>query len=399
MIEFKNVTKLYPNGKKAVDNISLSFGTGEFIVFIGTSGSGKTTSMRMINRMIEPTEGEILINGQNIQKKNAVELRRKIGYVIQQIGLMPHMTIYENIVLVPKLLGWPEDKQRQTAEDLIKRVDLPLEYLDRYPSELSGGQQQRIGVIRALAADQDIILMDEPFGALDPITRDALQELVKHLQKEMGKTVVFVTHDMDEALKLADRIAIMQDGKVVQFDTPDNILANPANEFVEDFIGEERLTQAQTNLKTVEQIMNRRVITLEVGKTMADAIKVMRAQRVDNLFIIDEDQKLLGILSVEIIEKNRRRNVMVEEVMEEVLFVREGALVRDALQRILTLGYKNIPVVDEEDRLIGLITRASIVDIVYDSIWKDADLDELEEVIETTIIEETEATEQKELIE
>lgn len=399
MIEFKNVTKLYPNGKKAVDNISLSFETGEFIVFIGTSGSGKTTSMRMINRMIEPTEGEILINGQNIQKKNAVELRRKIGYVIQQIGLMPHMTIYENIVLVPKLLGWPENKQRQTAEDLIKRVDLPLEYLDRYPSELSGGQQQRIGVIRALAADQDIILMDEPFGALDPITRDALQELVKHLQKEMGKTVVFVTHDMDEALKLADRIAIMQEGKVVQFDTPDNILANPANEFVEDFIGEERLTQAQTNLKTVEQIMNRRVITLEVGKTMADAIKVMRAQRVDNLFIIDEDQKLLGILSVEIIEKNRRRNVMVEEVMEEVLFVREGALVRDALQRILTLGYKNIPVVDEEDRLIGLITRASIVDIVYDSIWKDADLDELEEVIETTIIEETEATEQKELIE
>lgn len=399
MIEFKNVTKLYPNGKKAVDNISLSFETGEFIVFIGTSGSGKTTSMRMINRMIEPTEGEILINGQNIQKKNAVELRRKIGYVIQQIGLMPHMTIYENIVLVPKLLGWPEDKQRQTAEDLIKRVDLPLEYLDRYPSELSGGQQQRIGVIRALAADQDIILMDEPFGALDPITRDALQELVKHLQKEMGKTVVFVTHDMDEALKLADRIAIMQDGKVVQFDTPDNILANPSNEFVEDFIGEERLTQAQTNFKTVEQIMNRRVITLEVGKTMADAIKVMRAQRVDNLFIIDEDQKLLGILSVEIIEKNRRRNVMVEEVMEEVLFVREGALVRDALQRILTLGYKNIPVVDEEDRLIGLITRASIVDIVYDSIWKDADLDELEEVIETTIIEETEATEQKELIE
>lgn len=399
MIEFKNVTKLYPNGKKAVDNISLSFETGEFIVFIGTSGSGKTTSMRMINRMIEPTEGEILINGQNIQKKNAVELRRKIGYVIQQIGLMPHMTIYENIVLVPKLLGWPENKQRQTAEDLIKRVDLPLEYLDRYPSELSGGQQQRIGVIRALAADQDIILMDEPFGALDPITRDALQELVKHLQKEMGKTVVFVTHDMDEALKLADRIAIMQEGKVVQFDTPDNILANPANEFVEDFIGEERLTQAQTNLKTVEQIMNRRVITLEIGKTMADAIKVMRAQRVDNLFIIDEDQKLLGILSVEIIEKNRRRNVMVEEVMEEVLFVREGALVRDALQRILTLGYKNIPVVDEEDRLIGLITRASIVDIVYDSIWKDADLDELEEVIETTIIEETEATEQKELIE
>ncbi|AZP04611.1 ABC transporter ATP-binding protein [Jeotgalibaca ciconiae] len=399
MIEFKNVTKLYPNGKKAVDNISLEFDTGEFVVFIGTSGSGKTTSMRMINRMIEPTEGEILIDGENIQKKNAVELRRKIGYVIQQIGLMPHMTIYENIVLVPKLLGWPEEKQKSTAEDLIKRVDLPTEFLDRYPSELSGGQQQRIGVIRALAADQNIILMDEPFGALDPITRDALQELVKHLQQEMGKTVVFVTHDMDEALKLADRIVIMQEGKVVQFDTPDNILANPANEFVEDFIGEERLTQAQTNLKTVDQIMNRRVITMEAGNSLADAIKLMRSERVDNLFIVDSDNKLLGILSVEIIERNRRRNVTVDEVMEEVMFVREGTLVRDALQRILILGYKNIPVVSEDDHLLGLITRASIVDIVYDSIWQGADLDEMEEVLETTILEGAGVEPQKELIE
>lgn len=399
MIEFKNVTKLYPNGKKAVDNISLEFNTGEFIVFIGTSGSGKTTSMRMINRMIEPTEGEILIDGENIQKKNAVELRRKIGYVIQQIGLMPHMTIYENIVLVPKLLGWPEERQKSTAEDLIKRVDLPTEFLDRYPSELSGGQQQRIGVIRALAADQNIILMDEPFGALDPITRDALQELVKHLQQEMGKTVVFVTHDMDEALKLADRIVIMQEGKVVQFDTPDNILANPANEFVEDFIGEERLTQAQTNLKTVDQIMNRRVITMEAGNSLADAIKLMRSERVDNLFIVDIDNKLLGILSVEIIERNRRRNVTVDEVMEEVLFVREGTLVRDALQRILILGYKNIPVVSEDDHLLGLITRASIVDIVYDSIWQGADLEEMEEVLETTTLEGVGVEPQKELIE
>lgn len=399
MIEFKNVTKLYPNGKKAVNNISLEFDTGEFIVFIGTSGSGKTTSMRMINRMIEPTEGEILIDGENIQKKNAVELRRKIGYVIQQIGLMPHMTIYENIVLVPKLLGWPEERQKSTAEDLIKRVDLPTEFLDRYPSELSGGQQQRIGVIRALAADQNIILMDEPFGALDPITRDALQELVKHLQQEMGKTVVFVTHDMDEALKLADRIVIMQEGKVVQFDTPDNILANPANEFVEDFIGEERLTQAQTNLKTVDQIMNRRVITMEAGNSLADAIKLMRSERVDNLFIVDSDNKLLGILSVEIIERNRRRNVTVDEVMEEVMFVREGTLVRDALQRILILGYKNIPVVSEDDHLLGLITRASIVDIVYDSIWQGADLEEMEEVLETTTLEGVGVEPQKELIE
>jgi osmoprotectant transport system ATP-binding protein len=163
------------------------------------------------------------------------------------------MTIFENIAMVPKLLKWPVEKQRKIAEELIQKVDLPLDFLERYPSELSGGQQQRIGVIRALAADQDIILMDEPFGALDPITRDSLQELVKQLQQELGKTVIFVTHDMDEALKLADRIVIMQEGKVVQFDTPDNILMDPANEFVENFIGEERLSQARTNFRTVEQ--------------------------------------------------------------------------------------------------------------------------------------------------
>lgn len=399
MIEFRNVTKLYPNGKKAVDNISLSFEKGEFIVFIGTSGSGKTTSMRMINRMINPTSGEILINGENIQNMNAVELRRKIGYVIQQIGLMPHMTIYENIVLVPKLLGWPEEKQRETAEKLISKVDLPRDFLERYPSELSGGQQQRIGVIRALAANQDIILMDEPFGALDPITRDALQELVKHLQQEMGKTVVFVTHDMDEALKLADRIAVMQEGKVVQFDTPDNILANPANEFVESFIGETRLTQAQTNLRTVEQIMNPRVITITPEESLGQAIKVMRTSRVDTLFIVDQENHLLGMLTVESIENNRRRDVTIGDVMEEVMFVRAGTLVRDALQRILILGYKNIPVVDEENCLLGLITRASTVDMVYDSIWHDANIDEIEEVMETTSIGSAAESDTKELSE
>ena len=399
MIEFKNVTKLYPNGKKAVDDISLSFDKGEFIVFIGTSGSGKTTSMRMINRMLEPTSGQILINGEDIQKKNAVELRRKIGYVIQQIGLMPHMTIYQNIVLVPKLLGWSEEKQKKVAQDLIARVDLPVDFLDRYPSELSGGQQQRIGVIRALAADQDIILMDEPFGALDPITRDALQELLKHLQKELGKTVVFVTHDMDEALKLADRIVIMAEGKVVQFDTPDNILKNPANEFVENFIGEERLTQAQTNLKTVDQIMLRKPVTMSPEQTLGEAIKVMRTRRVDNLFITDENEKLLGLLAVEGIEKNRRRNVTIGDIMEEVMFVREGTLVRDALQRILILGYKNIPVVDQEDHLMGLITRASIVDMVYDSIWQDTDFEEMDDVIETTSNLELETAPEKELVE
>jgi len=390
MIEFKNLSKKFPGGKMAVDALNLTFEDGEFIVFIGTSGSGKTTSMRMINRMIEPTSGEILINGKNIKDMNAVELRRKIGYVIQQIGLMPHMTIFENIVMVPKLLKWPIEKQKQVAEELIQKVDLPLDFLDRYPSELSGGQQQRIGVIRALAADQDIILMDEPFGALDPITRDALQELVKDLQRELGKTVVFVTHDMDEALKLADRIVIMQEGKVVQFDTPDNILMNPANEFVETFLGEDRLIQARTNFRTVEQIMIREPVSVSANQTLSEAIKRMRTRRVDSLFVTDTEGVLQGMLTLEAIEQNRHRPVPVGEVMTEVSFVREGTLVRDALQRILKLGYKNVPVVDEKKHLIGLITRTSIVDMVYDTIWGDAEAEiPADDVIETTADIET----------
>ena len=390
MIEFKNLTKRFPGGKIAVDSLNLTFNDGEFIVFIGTSGSGKTTSMRMINRMIEPTSGEILINGKNSKDMNAVELRRQIGYVIQQIGLMPHMTIFDNIVMVPKLLKWPVEKQRKIAEELIQKVDLPLDFLERYPSELSGGQQQRIGVIRALAADQDIILMDEPFGALDPITRDSLQETLKELQRELGKTVIFVTHDMDEALKLADRIVIMQDGKVVQFDTPDNILMDPANAFVENFIGEERLSQARTNFRTVEQIMIRGPVSVSSDQNLSEAIKLMRTRRVDSLFVTDADDILLGMLSVEAIDTNRRRPVTLGEVMSEVSFVREGTLVRDALQRILKLGYKNIPVVNENNQLIGLITRTSIVDMVYDTIWGDIEPEvPAEEVIETTADIET----------
>lgn len=392
MIEFKNVSKVYKGGKVAVENINLSFDKGEFIVFIGTSGSGKTTSMRMINRMIEPTSGEILINGEDIMKKDPVKLRRKIGYVIQQIGLMPHMTIFNNIVLVPKLMKWPEDKQREIAEDLIKKVDLPLEYLDRYPSELSGGQQQRIGVIRALAADQDIILMDEPFGALDPITRDSLQELLKELQKELGKTIVFVTHDMDEALKLADRIVIMQEGKVVQFDTPDNILSAPANQFVEDFIGEDRLIQARPNIQTVEQVMLKNPASVTPGKSITDAIKIMRDRRVDTLLVTDDAGILKGFVDIESIDLNRKRATSVGDIMStKVYFVRKGTLLRDTVQRILKRGFKNVPVVDDNNRLIGIVTRASLVDIVYDTIWGDGDESEKpnETPLETTASKES----------
>ncbi|MEC0692941.1 osmoprotectant ABC transporter ATP-binding protein OpuCA, partial [Bacillus spizizenii] len=199
MLKLEQVSKVYKGGKKAVNSIDLDIAKGEFICFIGPSGCGKTTTMKMINRLIEPSSGRIFIDGENIMEQDPVELRRKIGYVIQQIGLFPHMTIQQNISLVPKLLKWPEEKRKERARELLKLVDMGPEYLDRYPHELSGGQQQRIGVLRALAAEPPLILMDEPFGALDPITRDSLQEEFKKLQRTLNKTIVFVTHDMDEA--------------------------------------------------------------------------------------------------------------------------------------------------------------------------------------------------------
>ncbi|EHD3897915.1 betaine/proline/choline family ABC transporter ATP-binding protein [Enterococcus faecalis] len=382
MIEFQHVSKFYKGGKVAVDDINLSFDKGEFICFIGTSGSGKTTSMRMLNRMTDPSKGKILIDGQDIQKINPVELRRQIGYVIQNIGLMPHMTIRENIVLVPKLLKVPVEERNKIAEKMIDLVELPREMLDRYPNELSGGQQQRIGVVRALAANQDIILMDEPFCALDPITRDSLQDLVKDLQERLGKTIVFVTHDMDEALKLANKIAIMSEGKVIQFDTPDNILRHPANEFVEELIGEDRLLQAKPDFTTVDEVMLNSAITITPEKSLQEAIKLMREKRVDTLLVVDNSHVLKGFIDVETLDQQRGKASSVGDILnKDVFFVQKTALLRDALQRILKRGLKYVPVVDEQKRVVGILTRASLVDIVYDVIWGD----------ETTISEAVEA--------
>ncbi|EJB4735296.1 betaine/proline/choline family ABC transporter ATP-binding protein, partial [Listeria monocytogenes] len=325
---------------------------------------------KMINRLIEPTEGKIFINDKDIMAEDPVKLRRSIGYVIQQIGLMPHMTIRENIVLVPKLLKWSEEKKQERAKELIKLVDLPEEFLDRYPYELSGGQQQRIGVLRALAAEQNLILMDEPFGALDPITRDSLQEEFKNLQKELGKTIIFVTHDMDEAIKLADRIVIMKDGEIVQFDTPDEILRNPANSFVEDFIGKDRLIEAKPDVTQVAQIMNTNPVSITADKSLQAAITVMKEKRVDTLLVVDEGNVLKGFIDVEQIDLNRRTATSVMDIIEKnVFYVYEDTLLRDTVQRILKRGYKYIPVVDKDKRLVGIVTRASLVDIVYDSIW------------------------------
>lgn len=371
MLEINNVSKVYRGGKKAVNKLNMTIEKGEFIAFIGTSGSGKTTAMRMINRMIEPTSGSIVLNGKNIKDMNPVQLRRNIGYVIQQIGLLPHMTIRENITLVPKLLKWSEDDKNKKAEELIQLVDLPVSYLDMYPSQLSGGQQQRIGVIRALAADQEIILMDEPFGALDPITRDTLQDLVKELQVKFNKTFIMVTHDMDEAIKLADRIVIMSHGEVTQVDTPNNILRNPANDFVKDFIGENRLIQTTPNIKTVDEAMNK-PISITPEKSIGEAINLMRTKRVDTLFIVDEQNVLVGYVDIEDLSEAHKKHLSLSRIMNHnVYFVRTGVYLQDTVRTILKRNIRVIPVLDKQDKLLGVITRANLVDIVYDTIWGD----------------------------
>ncbi|MGW7798985.1 betaine/proline/choline family ABC transporter ATP-binding protein [Staphylococcus xylosus] len=386
MLSIKNLSKVYGGGKKAVDNISLEVESGEFIAFIGTSGSGKTTALRMINRMIEATEGQITINGKDVRKMNPVELRRKIGYVIQQIGLMPHMTIRENIVLVPKLLKWSQEKKEKKAKELIKLVDLPEEFLDRYPSQLSGGQQQRIGVVRALAAEQDVILMDEPFGALDPITRDTLQDLVKELQQKLGKTFIFVTHDMDEAIKLADKICIMSEGQVIQYNTPDNILRHPANDFVRDFIGQNRLIQDRPNMRTVKDAMIKPV-TVHADSTLNEAVEIMRARRVDTIFVVGNNSRLLGYLDIEDINQGLRTNKDLIDMMQRDIYrVRIDSKLQDSVRTILKRNVRNVPVVDSDGKtLIGLVTRANLVDIVYDSIW--GELDEDVSATEAAIVE------------
>ncbi|MCD1161731.1 betaine/proline/choline family ABC transporter ATP-binding protein [Peribacillus frigoritolerans] len=382
MLKIENVSKIYKGGKKAVKNISLDIKKGEFICFIGPSGCGKTTTMKMINRLIEPSEGNILINGENIMDKDPVELRRQIGYVIQQIGLFPHMTILENITLVPKLLKWNDQKKKERALELLQLVDMGPEYLERYPYELSGGQQQRIGVLRALASNPPLILMDEPFGALDPITRDALQEEFKNLQRTLDKTIVFVTHDMDEAIKLADRIVILKAGEIVQVGTPDEILRNPANEFVEEFIGKDRLLQTRPNVELVEQIMSRNPISITEEKSLTDAITIMREKRVDSLLVVDEQNVLKGFVDVETISEYRKKAKFISEVINtEVYSVKQDTLIRDSVQKILKRGFKYVPVVDQNKHLVGIVTRATLVDIVYDSIWGEEE-NQVAEVVE-----------------
>ena len=247
MIRFEKVTKRFGDGTEALKDVSLTIPTGKLTVIIGPSGCGKTTLMKMINRLEVPTSGDVSIDENSIKDRDEVELRRSIGYVIQRIGLFPHMTIAKNAALVPTLKGWSAEKTQTRVNELMNMVGLdPDLYLNRYPLELSGGQQQRVGVVRALAGDPNIILMDEPFSALDPISREQLQDELRNLQADIQKTIVFVTHDMDEALKIADHIIVLRNGKVEQTGSPEELINKPANEFVRDFIGEDRINRKRS---------------------------------------------------------------------------------------------------------------------------------------------------------
>ncbi|KAA0768905.1 ABC transporter ATP-binding protein [Bacillus sp. AR2-1] len=299
VIQFNHVSKAYEDGMKAVDSLHLEIKKGEFFVLIGPSGCGKTTTMKMINRLIETTEGSILIDGKDIQQYNINELRWNIGYVLQQIALFPHMTIAENIAVVPEMRKWSKEKIKARVDELLQMVGLdPDVYRDRMPDELSGGQKQRVGVVRALAANPKIVLMDEPFSALDPLSREQLQKDIVQLQKKIQKTIVFVTHDMQEALSLGDRICIMKEGKVVQLDTPEGIIHNPKNEFVEEFIGNRG--QPWYEGKSIEDILpldeSIRVEgdALSLHSSLQEALVRVRA---DEVVPVEENGQYVGALT------------------------------------------------------------------------------------------------------
>lgn len=365
MIEIKNIVKTA--GEKVIlDDISLTIESGSFVVLIGPSGCGKTTTLKLLNKLIEPTSGEIYIDGKPISKEDPIKLRRNIGYVIQNIGLFPHLTIKENIELIPKLKGdKSEEEISETTERLVKMVGLdPDEFLYKYPTELSGGQQQRIGVIRAIATDADIILMDEPFSALDPITRTQLQEWLYELQQELKKTIIFVTHDMDEALKLADKICIMQGGKIQQYDTAENLLKHPANSFVKDFIGSDRLWSAPEYIKAKDIMIKDPVKAIET-KTVIQAMEIMRTNKVDSILVTDKNNLLVGILTVKELRQNGIQDYYIYKVMnQDPLFIYEDCNLIEILNIMNNKNVGHIPVVSRDGQLVGLITRSSLLSVL-----------------------------------
>jgi len=355
MIEMKNVTKKYDE-KTAVDNVSLKIEKGEFCVLIGPSGCGKSTTLKMINRMIEPSSGTITANGSDIRSQKPEILRRSIGYVIQSVGLFPHMTVRDNIAVVPRLLKWDSQKIDRQINSMLDMVEMGPEYADKYPHQLSGGEAQRVGVARALAAEADILLMDEPFGALDPITRESLQSGLLKIHRKLNKTIVFVTHDIDEAVRLATKIAIMKEGRVMQYDTPENILNNPADKFTSKFVGNDRALKNLTRI-SVREVYQKAVVIQE--DSPAKEAEKLFGERV-YLWVTDSNGCFTGWLS--------RNNLTDSETVYESMTqqstadfcVSAGSTLKDALSKLVMHGVIVLPVT-EKGVIIGEISLESIL--------------------------------------
>jgi osmoprotectant transport system ATP-binding protein len=362
VVAFEHVTKRYggPATPPAVNDLSLEVPAGEICVLVGPSGCGKTTSMKMVNRLIEPTSGRITVGGQDVMSLPAVQLRRRIGYVIQQVGLFPHLTIGENVAVVPRLLGWSQDRTRARTDELLDLVGLePAQYRSRYPSELSGGERQRVGVGRALAADPPVMLMDEPFGAVDPIRRERLQNEFLRLQEKFRKTVIFVTHDVDEAIKMADRIAILQRGGILaQYDTPAAILANPASEFVERFVGADR------GLKRLSLLRVRDIELLDPVVVRADDDRAEVRQRIARLaepryaLLVDDAGQPVGWIDEDALDGSGP--IDPDVATPGAPTVQPETTLRDALSMLLGSSVQLGVVVDERERVIGLVSVDAI---------------------------------------
>jgi osmoprotectant transport system ATP-binding protein len=354
-LEFRAATKRYPGqAEPAVRELSLTVPAGEICVLVGPSGCGKTTAMRMVNRMIDITEGDILLDGESVRGKKPAELRRGIGYAIQQVGLFPHLSVGDNIATVPRLLDWDRERIRARVDELLELVNLdPHETRDRFPAQLSGGQRQRVGVARALAVDPPLMLMDEPFGAIDPINRERLQNEFLRLQREIRKTVVFVTHDIDEAIKMGDRIAVLKEGgRLAQFASPAELLMYPADSFVEDFVGADRALK-RLALQRVRDVDLWKAPLVRVGEPVADARTKLSDCEVPYPLLVDGDGRPLGWLS--------ERALTGERVSEELRSKPEPVIelddvLRDALSDLLADEAQYGPVVDERGRVCGVLS-------------------------------------------
>ncbi|WP_326598400.1 ABC transporter ATP-binding protein [Streptomyces sp. NBC_01803] len=370
MLRFEHVSKRYPDGTVAVDDLNLEVGQGELVTLVGPSGCGKTTTMKMVNRLEEPTEGRILFDGQDIAEYDPVKLRRRIGYVIQQVGLFPHRTVLDNTATVPHLLGWRRVDARKRAAELLELVGLdPSVYGGRYPDQLSGGQRQRVGVARALAADPPVLLMDEPFGAVDPVVRERLQSEFLRLQAEVRKTVLFVTHDIEEAVRLGDRIAVYGQGRIEQFDSPAAVLGAPANDYVASFVGSDRGLK-RLSVTPLERGDLEQPPVVHLGDPLSVAADRMRADDARWAVVLDDADGLHGWLPLPDAE-NAGDGRVADRARRMEAWLPLGSSLKQAFATMLQYDAGWIAVLDEEDRFLGVLTPGGLHEALRRSI--DAD--------------------------